>query len=162
YAEAAAEERQWNAQLDPIAFARCLPRAFDSRFVEGFLAPVLARFDAPCVDIAGARRRQKHLPLDSAGVLEADPDTIAERGRVEEARVGGVEDELVVTHVQQCVEHAIADAGEDAESIVTVAEVLPGARRVGPLIDVAIDERLAGKGNGNEIVPFRLRQVLAS
>src|SRR5882724_13641573 len=83
HAEAAAEQRQRDAQLDAVALFGRLPRAVDSRLVDGFLPAVLASLDAARVHVTRTGGRKEHLPFDAGGVLEADPDAVAERCGVE-------------------------------------------------------------------------------
>src|SRR4051812_31349000 len=111
--------------------------------------------------VARARGGEKYLAFDTGGVFETDPDPVAERRGVEGTRVGRIEDQLVVAHVELRVEHAVAHTSEDAEPVVAVIEVLPGAGRVRQLLDVAVDERLDSEGNGNEVVTLRFREFLA-
>ncbi len=162
HAKAAAQKRERNAQLDAIALlgraatrCRCGARPpLPAGRIRAFRCAGHARRPVR----SAARKTCRSAPVVSSKPIQTRSPKDAGSSRLGVRRV---EDHLVVAHFELRVEHAIAHAGEDAEAIVAVIEVLPGAGRVGPLLDVAVDEGLAGQRNGNEVVTLRLRKLLA-
>ncbi len=157
HAEAVAEHRKRDAQLDAIAVRGGLPRAIDARFLDRDLLAQLARLDAPAAHGAGARGGDEDLPLLAVGILEAEPDPVAERCAIERVGVRAIEHELVIGDIEQRVEHALVHAGENAESILAVTDVGPRLRLLGPFVGVAIEKRLTCERHGLQIERLGLR-----
>ncbi|TLZ24497.1 MAG: hypothetical protein E6K27_13610 [Gammaproteobacteria bacterium] len=142
HAEPVPEHRHRHAQLDAIAMARQLPGAVDARLDGGVLLAILAGLDAARRDRPGSGRGEEHLVLLAAAVLESEPHAVTEGRRVERIGARGIEQRVLVAHLEQHVQHPLVNAGEDAEAMqIVLAEVRPRGGVVRPVIGIAVEER---------------------
>src|SRR5205807_1140543 len=126
------------------------------------LLAVLSGLDAARRDRARSGRGEKYLPLLTLAVLESEPHTVTEGPRVERVGPGGIEQRVLVAHLEQHVQHALVDAGEDAEAVAIVpGEVRPRGRIVWPVVGVAIEKRRSRQRQGLEVVRTALQERVA-
>ena len=153
HAEALADQGQRHAQLEPVAVRGRHPGAADTRLQARALAAVLAALDAPRDDRTRGGCGDEHLLLLALRVLEAKPHAIAEGRGLERVVPRGVEQRVLVVHLEQQVQHALVHAGQDGEAMARVlVEMAPGRRIVRPVIHVTVEERRGTQGHRLQIV----------
>src|SRR5256885_15859102 len=89
-----------------VAVAHGLPGAADARLERRALLAVLSGLDAARRDRARSGRGEKYLPLLTLAVLKSEPHTVTEDPRVERVGPGGIEQRVLVAHLEQHVQHA--------------------------------------------------------
>src|SRR5215470_9012982 len=158
YSEVLTEHRERRGDLHAIAVAEGLPRGAHAWLDEDTLLTVLARFNAPRGERAGAARRQEYLLLLAPTVLVADPHAVAEGGRIEPVAPRSIEHRVLIVHFEQHVQHPLIDAAQDAEVMTRiVTEMGPRGGRAWPVIRVAIDEWRSAERERPEVVGTRRR-----
>src|SRR6516162_5142757 len=159
YSEALAKHRERRGDLHAVAIAERLPRGAHARLDEGALLTVLARFDAPRGERAGAARRQEYLLLLALTVLITDPHAVAEGGRIQPVAPGSVEHRVLIVHFEEHVQHPLIDTAQDVEVMTRiVTDVSPRSGRAWPVIRVAIDEWRSAERERPEVVATRGRR----